>query len=104
MTGPDPDPMVEAARLAYLDAQATADAHYAVAYAASGGKPSPSTKLGFKAYVADHDAEVAYEKYTDLWRDVYLPKADAAADPEIEAERELERFEWQADAEQELEP
>ena len=40
MTAPDPDPKVEAARLAYLDAQATADAHYAVAYAASGGKPS----------------------------------------------------------------
>jgi hypothetical protein len=100
MTASDPDPKVEA-RLAYLDAQATADAHYAVAYAASGGKPSPSTELGFKAYVADHDAEVAYEKYTDLWNDVYIPQADAAADPGIEAEWELE---WQADAEQELEP
>jgi len=101
---PDPDPNVEAARLAYIDAKATADAHYAVAYAASGGElPDPGTELGFIARGADHDSEVAYEQFVAVWRDVYLPKAHAA-DPEIDAERELERSEGQAEAEQELEP
>jgi hypothetical protein len=85
---PDPNPKVEAARLAYIDAQTAFDALYAYAYAEAGEPPDAYTDSGFKAYIAEAESDAAYKDYDAAWYAAESAGADADA-PELEPEAEL---------------